>query len=388
MVYKLRASIQKKLIQAAASGENIIHKLTNGKLAGNSFYTAVDVPFVGSKVRIIKETEDSVYIAKFNDDGSYDNSDFRILCTTDLHIDVDYTMNNRTIDYVCQHIADLKPDLVIFTGDIVLSKYQRIDAVQFARVMEKLGVYWAYAFGNHEARAEKEYFKYIFYKCMVDYPHCLSRFGDPSLYGYGNYFINVLDGENSLRQSLVVFDSGRDICEPHRTNDNIPEEYDGYDYVKPSQIKWFTDNINELKNKYGICKSMIFQHIPIPEYKCFFDHVKDDQFELKQGAKVICGEQHENIGCSQYNSGLFDAMKANGTQAMFCGHDHANDFCGVVDGIHLAYNKTGGLNCFQLYENYRMKADEKTWHFGINYIDIHKDGSFDLAYRSFADYNY
>lgn len=387
MGYELRAGIQKRLIQATASAENVLHKLTKGKLAGNSFISAVDVPYVGTNVKIVKETDDSVFIAKFKPDGSYDTSDFRIFCTTDLHIDVDYTMNNRTIDYVCKQIADLKPDLVIFTGDIVLSKYQRIDAVQFARVMEKLGIYWAYAFGNHEARAEKEYFKYVFYKCMIDYPHCLSRFGKPDLFGYGNYFINVLDGENSIRQSLVVFDSGRDICEPYRTNDKISPDITGYDYIKKSQIKWYEDNLNSLKSKYGEVKSLIFQHIPIPEYGSFFDFEEGKRCDLVEG-EILFGHQGETVGCSKVNSDLFEAMKKNGTQGMFCGHDHANDFCGIKDGIYLVYNKTGGLNCYQLYEYHRMQEDEKTWHFGVTYIDVKKDASISVDSRSFADYNY
>ena len=117
-----------------------------------------------------------------NPDGNFSDDDFRILCTTDLHIDEDYELNNRTLQHLADRIADLKPDLVVLTGDCILSKYQQIDAIQFAKMMENIGVYWTYVFGNHEAREEKGSFKYQLYKSFIDSPYCLCKFGDKSLY--------------------------------------------------------------------------------------------------------------------------------------------------------------------------------------------------------------
>lgn len=385
MAYEPIATIQKKLIEITSQLEKPLHKITGGKLAGNSFISAVDVPYIGSKVKIIKETDEETYIAKIKPNGEYDKSDFRILCTTDLHIDTDYELNNKTFDRLIKMISDLKPDLIVFTGDVVLSQFQRIDAAQFAEIFEKMGIYWAYAFGNHEARAEKEYFKYVFYKLMVDKPHCLSKFGNPDLFGYGNFFINVMDGADSLRQSLVFFDSGRDITDEHRAEDGVSAEFVGYDYIKPSQIKWYSDKLKEIKSIYGDVKSMIFQHIPVPEYESFFVKVGENKFEPKEGAEILYGTQREGIGCSKYNSGLFEAMKRNGTQAMFCGHDHCNDFCAKLDGVYLVYNQTGGYNTYRLYEKDKLDPDEATWPFGVNFIDIKADGSINMGQRKFSE---
>ena len=386
MSFEPIATIQKKLIELTAHLEKPVHKLTGGKLAGNSFISAVKVPYIGTKVKIIKENDEETYIAKINPDGSFDKSDFRILCTTDLHIDTDYELNNKTFDKLITMISELKPDLIVFTGDAVLSQFQRIDAAQFAELFEKMGIYWAYTFGNHEARAEKEYFKYIFYKLMVDSPYCLSKFGNPDLFGYGNFFINIMDGEDSVRQSLVFFDSGRDIIDEYRSRDGVSTEIDhSYDYIKPSQIKWYTEKLNGIKAKYGDVKSMIFQHIPVPEYESFFDDLGDNKFAPKAGAEILYGTQREGIGCSKHNSGLFAAMKENGTQAMFCGHDHCNDFCAKLDGVYLVYNQTGGYNTYPNYEKDKLDADEATWPFGINYIDVKADGSINMVQRKFSE---
>ena len=179
-----------------------------------------------------------------------------------------FYLNDKTFDRIFKQIRDNKPDLVIFTGDCIQSKFQQIDAIQFAEWMEKIGVYWAYVFGNHEAREEKSYYKYLIFKSLVDYPHCLSKFGNKDLFGYGNFIINIMNSDTELKHSLFFFDSGRDVIESHALNDNVPLEYvNSYDYIKPSQIRWYENELKSLSNTYGEVKNSLYMHIPIPEYK-------------------------------------------------------------------------------------------------------------------------
>lgn len=380
----VRTFIQQTAIKALLKAEKPLFDATSGKHARNLFLSSVPYEYVGSSVKILKETPTSTYIAKFKPDGSFDDGDFKIMNATDLHLDEDYDLNDKTYTMLVRQIRDEKPDLVIFTGDVILSKYQQIDAIQFAEMMERIGVYWAYAFGNHEARAEKEYFKYLIMKSLTDYPHCLTKFGAPSLFGYGNFVINIMKSENELLQSLVVFDSGRDICEPHITNNNLPRDMCGYDYIKPSQIRWYTKEINGLKKEYGNVQSMLYMHIPIPEYKEVFNENEDGTYSPSGKAEILYGEQYESIGCSPYNSGLFKAMKQNGSQAIFAGHDHVNDFAALYDGIWLVYNQCGGYNCYTMgdYRDGYYHWDEHKWQQGVTLTFIHQDGSITLD-RSF-----
>lgn len=386
-MYKFRTTFRQKLFKALIAAEKPLYDISNGKLAKGRFLSSVKTTYVGTNVKIIKETGNSTYIAKFKSDGSYDDSDFRILCTTDLHLDSDLELNRRTLQDMADQIADLKPDLVIFTGDTILSKYQQVDTLQFVKMMENIGVYWAYVFGNHEAREEKGPFKYMLYKSMIDSPYCLCKFGDDFLYGFGNFIINIMNNENSLSQSLVFMDSGRTIQDKYRVCDGVPTNMSGYDYIKPSQIKWYTNEINALKKQFADVKSLIYQHIPVPEYDGFFEKQPDGSFKPKADSEVIYGTMREQIGCSKFNSGLFDAMKANGTQAIFCGHDHCNDFCVKKDGVYLVYNQTGGYNCYRLYDHEVLSPDESTWHFGVNFTDIHSDGSLSFFHRSHVDFH-
>ena len=254
----IRTFLQQAGIKAVIAAEKPIYSLTKGKLAKNRFLSSLDIPYVGSKVKILKETDTSTYIAKYNDDGTIDTGDFKLLATTDMHTDEDYSLNDKTLQLFINQIRDEKPDLVILTGDCIQSKFQQIEAIQFAEMMERLGVYWVYVFGNHEARDEKEFHKYLLLKSLSDAPHCLSKFGDPSLFGYGNFIVNIMNSETEIKQSLVFFDSGRDIIEAHRIADGVPENMKGgYDYIKPSQIKWYTKEINSLKKEYGKVESML-----------------------------------------------------------------------------------------------------------------------------------
>ena len=56
---------------------------------------------------------------------------------------------------------------------------------------------------------------------------------------------------------------------------------------------------------------------------------------IHEGKNHQVKRMFESVGCSPFNSGLFEAMKKNGAQGIFCGHDHVNDFHIKVDGISL-----------------------------------------------------
>lgn len=382
----VRTFLQQTAIKALIAAEKPIYDITSGVFAKNRFLSSVDIPFVGTDVKILKETENSVFLAKYNADGTINGGDFKILCTTDLHLDENPDINDLTLSMLVNHIAKEKPDLVIFTGDVILSKYQQIDAVQFGEMMERMGIYWAYIFGNHEAREERGYFKYLILKSLTDFKHCVSKFGKKELYGYGNFVINIMKSETEIRESLFCLDSGRSLREPHITNNNIPRNLSGYDYIKPSQMRFYRDTLRELKREYGgDVKSMLFFHIPLPEYENISHLNGDGTYSFNDGAEVLYGEQHESVGCSPYNSGFFKVIKENGGEAVFCGHDHDNDFAAVYDGVYLVYNQCGGFVTYNSNDP-NLKLDKKDWRRGANLITLKSDGTFYLEQRLNKDF--
>ena len=268
--YKTLASARHKIIVGILGASRLLHKITKGKRPKFLFSANTELSYVGSSVKVLSKTEDEVFIAKTDKNGNIDNSDFKILTGTDLHLcSPGAELNNKTIDRLVKHIRDEKPDLVIITGDCILSDCQHIDSVQFSQMMEKLGVYWAYCFGNHETREEKGFYKYQLLKGLQYYPHCLTLFGKEELFGFGNTAIHIKNADGSYFKSLYLLDSGRDMLPEYNSTHGVPSDMqqDGYDYIKKNQIDWYTENMQKTLKTTPDNKSICYMHIPVKEYE-------------------------------------------------------------------------------------------------------------------------
>lgn len=369
------ASLRHKIIVGILGVSRVLHKVTNGKRPKFLFSANTDVSYVGSKLKILSRSEDEVLIAKTDENGNIDNSGFKIMTATDMHLcSPGAELNDKTIDRFVRQIKDEKPDLVIITGDTVLSDCQHIDSVQFSQMMEKLGVYWAYCFGNHETREEKGFYKYQLLRGLQYYPHCLSLFGKEDLFGYGNTAIHIKNADGSYYKSLFLFDSGRDMLSEYNKSHNVPEGMDGYDYIKRGQIDWYTDNMQKTLSVTPENKSICYMHIPVKEYENVCDGNEKDGYYDSGKTKLLYGTQYESIGCSPFNSGLFDAGKEKAAlQAMFAGHDHINDFCAVYEDVYLVYTQCTGYNTYNMTE--KKNFPEKDCHYGVTLTTLDPDGS-------------
>lgn len=373
---KLRIGIDEALLDVKGAA----YKLSGGKLGKSMFTESLDVKKVGTDVRIVCEDEDSVTIAKFDENGRIVNKGFRIVSTSDLHFGDDPVLRDKCMGMLMRHIEDTKPDLVVLTGDIILGKYQHLDAVQFARFMEKIGVYWVFVFGNHEAREEKGRFKELLMKCQTNFPHCLARQGEKELFGLCNYCINILGSENKILKTLFMFDSGRDILDEYREEHGCPKEYDSYDFIKYNQMNWYENKLKMLEKQYGEVKSFMYMHIPIKEYEIAVTQDENGDFIFTDKCEILYGNVFESVGSSKLNTGLFALIKKLGsTQAMFCGHDHVNDFCALYDGVYLVYNQPGGYETYTMEE--KKNWPEEKWPQGVTVTDIALDGEFKISQR-------
>lgn len=375
--------IRHNSIKALLAAEQGARAVSKGRLCKNIF--SVEPKFVGTDVRIIKETEDSTFIAKCDTRGNIVNKPFKILVTTDLHLWDDMELINKSLEMLARHIEAEKPDLILFTGDVVLTDHQQVDCIQFGRFMEKFGIYWAYVFGNHEAREEKEYHKYLMLKNLISFPHCLSKFGDPSLFGYGNFFINILSSKTSIQQSIVMLDTGRNTSPKHNIENGAPAELKCYDFLKKDQIDWYKKNIRALESEYGKFKSIMAMHIALCEYEKVMKLDENGDYVPTGEAEILYGGMYESIGCSEFNSGMFDAIKELGsTQAVIVGHDHINDFCAKYDGVYLVYAQYDGYNTYTMGSNFGW--DEKDWMQGVTMVDLTPDGEISFRQRFNRDY--
>ena len=78
-------------------------------------------------------------------------------------------------------------------------------------------------------------------------------------------------------------------------------------------------------------------HIPLPEYWQAANNILSGE----------CNETNDMISAPYINTGLFASAYTNGQiQAVFCGHDHDNNFVGEHHGIKLVYGQVSGYQCY------------------------------------------
>ncbi|MDR2466951.1 MAG: metallophosphoesterase family protein [Prevotellaceae bacterium] len=254
---------------------------------------------------------------RMNPDGK-----FKIVQFTDLHYNANHSAAKEPIELIKETLADEKPDLVVFTGDVVTMQpaLEGWDAV--LAPVEAAGAEWAVVFGNHDDEKDKsrtEIMEHIMRK-----PHCRASKGPDNIKGVGNYTLEILAGD-SLDFLLYFMDSNA-----------YPaiEGFKGYGWFEFNQIEWYRNLSREYAARNGgrPAKALAFFHIPLNEYA-----------EMTAARKKIVGMKNENECPGAINTGMFAAMRSCGdVTATFVGHDHDNDYIGSHNGIILAYGRFSG----------------------------------------------
>jgi len=277
---------------------------------------------------ILLSSVTGIYVDKtltFRPDGT-----FKIVQFTDLHFGEDPVKDLNSTIVQARILKEEKPDLVIMTGDSV-SGYawngttQGWFAERWAQLtspMMNLHYRWAFAIGNHDDEADLDREQII--ALDRSYPLSLTEFGPTSIHGASNYVLPVLSNDRSKTLvNLWFFDSGDENCL------TVP----GWGCVYPDQVEWYRDLASSQQNSLGkIIPGLSFFHIPVPEFMNVWN------YETTYGRLQDVG-----VCCFSLNTGLFSAMREMGDmRAVFCGHDHDNDFFGDYYNITLAYGRKTG----------------------------------------------
>lgn len=258
---------------------------------------------------------------RFNKEGK-----FKIVQFTDIHwkagnpaSDVAATMMNEILD------AE-KPDLVIFTGDIVYASPAREGFIKAFEPVVSRGLPFAVTLGNHDD--EHDMNRVEVFEFIKEFPLNMTSTVE-GLSGVTNYILSVKSSDGSKdAATLYVFDSN---------SYTTLKQLKGYGWIKHDQVQWY---IEESKKRSGInggepLPALAFFHIPLPEY-----------FEaVKEGTVFMYGTRMEKVCCPEINSGLFAAMlEAGDVMGTFVGHDHINDYAVNWKGIMLCYGRYSGGN--------------------------------------------
>lgn len=273
---------------------------------------------------------------------------FKIVQFTDLHwVDGNEKFaakNDSTLALMKAVIASERPDLVIITGDIVVSKNARKGWQEVVKPMEDAGVPYAITFGNHDTETDMTKSKIL--RQLSGYPYNLTYNADDNIDGVGNCSLEVKTGDGkSDAWVLYLLDSHAYPATPSAGT---------YDWIKQSQIDWYEKQRDVYAYKNGhVVPALAFFHIPTPEY------------EDARHLVGTFGNNGEKVCSPDTNTGLLSRFLDKGdVLGVFVGHDHNNDYIASPDGrISLAYGRKSGYNA----------AYEEVLERGARVITLHED---------------
>lgn len=257
------------------------------------------------------------------------NHKFKIVQFTDIH----WKYGNPASDEASERMAEVldaeKPDLVVFTGDVIFAKPAREGLDKALEATISRGIPFAVTWGNHDDEQDlsrKELSAHVATKAGN-----LTSTVD-GISGVTNYTLSVksTDGKRDAAV-LYIFDS----------NSYSPiKKVKGYDWIKHDQVEWYrqTSKAFTAANNGKPLPALAFFHIPLPEFH-----------EAAQNESAyFVGTRKEKACAPEINTGLAAAMlEAGDVMGVFVGHDHVNDY--VVDwrGILLGYGRfTGGATVY------------------------------------------
>jgi 3',5'-cyclic AMP phosphodiesterase CpdA len=260
---------------------------------------------------------------QFGDDGKFIIAQF-----TDTHFYIGGENSQEVLDNMKEVLEAEQVDLVILTGDIVTGKPVIKSWEILTDLISSYKVPYTIAFGNHEDEAGTSREELLSY--LSKRPYCLiSDEGGKQVEGIGNHVLPVYN-QKGIAEKLIY-------CMDSRSYSLAKDQgVEGYGWFDQSQISWFAENNETWLSQYPDIQSLLFFHIPLPEYKQAKDH---GEFKL--------GKRKEKECSPELNTGMFAEMVLQrNVLGTFAGHDHVNNYVAQLHNIALCYGYFSGGNSY------------------------------------------
>jgi len=253
--------------------------------------------------------------------------DFKILVFSDIQLESNLTKDLAALKLMDQLVSETEPDLIMTTGDNTEWIFSDLNAKRLIKRFESYNIPWGVVLGNHDSEGVAD--RLWHGNRYEEAKNSIFKVGPSNVFGTGNYSVFITSESGEIIYNLMMLDS------------NERRMYDDrsiYDFIQANQINWYEWNIKSLNNmSKSNVPSMLFFHIPLPEFSDAGKMVKNDN-NVKSFGKNL-----EHVAASEINSGLFNKVKElQSTSHIFVGHDHINTLSVDYQGVNLTYGlKTG-----------------------------------------------
>lgn len=262
---------------------------------------------------------------KFNKDKI-----FKIVQFTDLHFYIGGHNSPEVIKNINYVMNIEKPDLVVLTGDVVAGdNLENVTLESWELITDLFIKYktpYAVTFGNHDDELQLSRLDILDY--LLKRPFCMiSSLKRNEIKGVGNYILPIYNDKETPEKLIYCIDS--------RTY-SLSKNVEGYGWIDRSQIEWFANTNKRWLKDYPQIQSLLFFHIPLPEYKqAFFN------------GEYTLGVRMEEECVPKINTGMYAEMVIqDNVLGVFVGHDHNNNYIAQLNNIALCYGHFSGGNSY------------------------------------------
>ena len=261
---------------------------------------------------------------------------FKIAQFTDMHLDPSKPRRlveaEKTFARLDRILATERPDLVVFTGDVVTGAPAEGMWRRLLDTMTARRVPFCVVLGNHDS--EQDLSRQQIGRIVTSCPGSLN-----TLDAAGELADRELEilGSGSRRPAWLLY-----CLDSH--SESLLEGIDGYDWFRPEQVAWLRDRCTARRTANGgrAVPSLAFFHIVLPEYLAAWRNPSNTH--IGRAAEAECP--------GALNTGMFAAMIETGSVAgTFVGHDHDIDYLVAEKGVCLGYGRFSGDNT--TYNNLR-----------------------------------